>query len=143
MEWKLYFAQGAELLFLGFGSYYDIRDREIPDWFLLLFACFGVMGNIVWKYQKLQEIFLGICIGAAFLLIGWISREAIGYGDGIGFMILGLFGGYRELVSVLLPAFLFGGIYGFCKILRGGRPKKDPIPFYPFLFLSLLGVIVL
>lgn len=143
MEWKLYFVQGLELLFLGFGSYYDLRDRQIPNWFLFLFACFGITGNVVWKYQKLQEILLGIGIGAVFLLIGWISGEAIGYGDGLGFLILGLFGGYRELVSVLLPAFLLVGIYGFVRVIRRGRTEKEVIPFYPFLFLSLLGVIVI
>lgn len=143
MEWKLYFVQGMELLFLGIGTYFDIRDRKLPEWFLLVFGGLGVACNLFLNYQKAAEAVAGLCVGGMFLLIGWITGEAIGYGDGIGLMILGVLGGLQGILPILFIAFFCSGIYGLWKMIGCGRSKNDTMPFYPFLFLALMGVIVL
>lgn len=143
VEWKIYFVQGLELLFLGIGTYFDIKDRELPIPFLTFFAVIGMICNLFWRYQSTANAVIGICIGGIFLLAGWITKEAIGYGDGIGLVILGLFGGGKGMIPIVITGFLLAGIYGLWRIIGYGQSGSDTMPFYPFLLLALIGVILL
>ena len=84
MDWEQYYIQGLELLYLGTGTYLDVKDRELPVSFLLFFIAAAIFCNVFWSYQSFTEMFAGSIVGGVFLVIGWLSREAIGYGDGKG-----------------------------------------------------------
>lgn len=143
MEWNLYFVQGLELLFLGIGTYFDIRDRELPVKFLAVFTALGIVCNLLWKYQSMENAAAGVCIGGIFLITGWITEEAIGYGDGIGLVILGIFGGFRGMLPIVITAFLLSAVYGLWRMIGCGQSLGETMPFYPFLLFALMGVIIL
>ena len=143
MDWVTYFIQGQELLFLGLGTVWDIKDRELPVLLFVVFGGFGLFCNLLWKYQSLRELILGIFLGGAFLAVGFISGEQIGYGDGLGLMILGIFEGAEGLISMIIVSFLLGGIYGLWNIWGLKRSKSDTMPFYPFLLFAFVGVKIL
>lgn len=140
VDWEQYFVQGLELLFFGIGTWFDIRDRELPLTFLMLFGVIGIVCNVLWKYQSLKSVVMGSIIGGTFLMVGWVSNEEIGYGDGIGLVILGIFEGFRGMIPVLIGAFLFSGIYGLWKLVGLKRSGSDTMPFFPFLLLAFVGV---
>lgn len=143
MDWNNYFIQGTELIFLGVGSYFDIRDRELPVAFLTFFGFFGILANAFWRYQSLNEVLLGSLPGVSFLMIGWLTKEAIGYGDGIGLVILGIFEGVHGVLSIILGAFLLSGIYGLWSLWGLKKSGSDTMPFYPFLFLAFMKVVLI
>lgn len=143
MDWKQYFIQGVELLYFGIGSYFDIRDQELPVSFLASFAGLGILCNIFWQYQSLKDAVIGGVVGATFLFICWVSKEAIGYGDGIGLVILGIFEGVHGMIPIVIGAFLFSGIYGLWKLIGLRKSGSDTMPFFPFLFIAFVGVNVL
>ena len=140
MDWKQYFIQGIELLFLGIGTYWDIRDRELPIVFLVLSGILGIGCNVVWKYQSFKSVILGCAIGVSVLFTGWVTKEAFGYGDGIGLVILGIFEGIKGLIPIVIAAFLLSGIYGFWSLWGLKKSGKDEMPFFPFLMLAFTGV---
>lgn len=139
----IYFIQGTELLFLGVGSYFDVKDQQIPAWFFLPFGALGIICNIAWRYQKLPDVFWGICVGCIFLLIGRLTEEEIGYGDGIGILILAIFEGCQGVLSIVFPAFMLSGIYGIGRLIVFRESPKAAMPFFPFLLISMTGVIFL
>lgn len=143
MDWTVYCVQGFELLFFGIGSYFDIKDRELPMLFLTFFGMLAVVCNILWKYQSLESVIMGSVIGGSFLVIGWVSKEAVGYGDGIGLLILGIFEGFHGMVPVMAGAFIFSGIYGLWNLLGLKKSGSDTMPFFPFLLLAFIGVMLL
>lgn len=143
MNWVSYFVQGTELLFLGIGSYFDLKNQKIPLWYLCLFGLVGVFGNVLFDYQEISRIFGGILIGGSLLAVGWLTKEEFGYGDGIGVMILGIFEGWKKLFPVLLLAFLLSSIWGIFQLFYRKCSKKETIPFFPFLFISFMGGIIL
>lgn len=143
MEWEQYLIQGVELLYLGIGTYFDIKTRELPPAFLAVFGVLGVLCNLLWSYQSLRSLLFGGCIGGIFLVIGRLTGEAIGYGDGLCMMVLGIFEGVRGMVPIILASFLLSGGYGLLRMIGFGETGKDTIPFLPFLFLALMGVIFL
>lgn len=143
VNWEYYFMQGFEVLFLGMGSYFDMKNREIPIEFLISFGSFGIICNSILKYQSLKNIILGISVGIFFLLIGWAAKESIGYGDGLGICVLGIFEGWTGIIPLVFGAFLLCGVYGIWRMIRFGEQKESTMAFYPFLFLAFMGVIVL
>lgn len=142
MEWHQYFLQGTEVLFLGLGTYFDIKDQEIPLTFLLVFGGLAIIYNVVWKYQTLQNVLIGICIGGLFLFVGWLTQEAIGYGDGLGLVILGLFEGWQGMIPIVFGAFLLSGVYGIWRLIGLQKSRNDAMPFFPFLLIARMGVML-
>lgn len=127
------------LFFLGVGTVFDLKSREIPGRFLFVSAVSALLCNVIWQYQSFAEIFYGILLGESFLVLGWISKESIGYGDGLGMMITGILLGGKRTLLVVTVAFFLSAIYGIGKLLLRKGTASDTMPFYPFLFLAALG----
>ena len=143
MDWNVYFVQGAELLFLGIGTYFDLKMQKLPLWFLLSFGLGGLLFNLICPYQGLQELLAGIIVGALFLLAGWVSRESIGYGDGIGLMVLGCMEGVQRMIPVIFGAFLLSAVFGMWKLVGRRESRESTMPFFPFLLIAWMGVLIL
>lgn len=68
--------------------------------------------------------------GILFLWISKITNEAIGYGDSLAILILGIYLGIWGLLEVLMTAFFILGIIGLiCVVIK--RKRKDLL----FLFI--------
>lgn len=143
MEWQQYILQVVELLFLGVGSYFDVKSRELPLLFLGGFGLLGIFFNVIWKYQKLEMILGGVFLGGLFLLIGKVSKEAVGYGDGLCFMVLGVFEGWKSMITILCISFLLSAVYGVWKLVWREAKVNDTMPFLPFLLLARIGELIL
>ena len=140
MEWKQNAVQGIELIYFCAGSWFDIKDQKIPVWFLRFFVILAIGCNVFGKYQNFREVLAGSILGGIFWVIGWLSKEAIGYGDGIALMTLGIFEGGMQMIPIVFWAFLACGFYGGWKMIRLKIRKDCRIPFYPFLLIAFLGV---
>lgn len=143
MNWGMCFVQGIELLFLGIGSWFDMKTRELPTVLFLIFGFLSAACNIFFAYQKVSELLGGFAVGLLFFVIGKVTKEAVGYGDGAGLCILGIFEGFQGVFSIAFAAFCLSACYGLCKMLFFKKSLYDTLPFYPFLFLALIGVILL
>ena len=143
MDWKTNFVQGIELMFLGIGTYYDVKNQELSLRFLLLFLLAGIFCNIFFQYQSLSDFLIGGCIGSVFLGVGWLTKEEIGYGDGIGIVILGILKGWRGLVPMMVMAFLLSGIYGVWKLIGLKESGDSTMPFFPFLLIASMGMMLI
>lgn len=129
----------AALLFLLIGAVMDLKTRELPAYFLFGFAAAGIAGNLLVRYQPFTSVAAGCLAGGLMLLLGRISGEAIGYGDGLGILVLGIFLGGKRTVLIVTIAFLLSALYGsFLLLSRHGR-AGDRMPFFPCLLLAALG----
>ena len=143
MNWTVYYAQGLELLFLGIGSYLDMKSRELPIKFFVFFGVTGIFYNTVCHYQSIASMVFGACIGGMILIIGWITKEAIGYGDGLGILVLGIMEGAMGVLPILFVAFCLSGVYGMWKMYGLKSTRGDTFPFFPFLFMGFMGEVFL
>ena len=97
-------------------SVMDYRIRKVPRDVLLL--CMVLTGNVDWKLSV-----AGGLSGILFLWISKITNEAIGYGDSLAILILGIYLGIWGLLEVLMTAFFILGIIGLiCVVIK--RKKK-------------------
>lgn len=117
---------------LGVLAWIDFRRRRIPAALLLagviIALIFGAVRGNGW------QMLAGGAVGVIFLLVSYITREKIGYGDGIGILGTGIYLGIGNLLSVLLASFFFLGGYAVICMIRGKLKKETSVPFYPFLW---------
>jgi prepilin signal peptidase PulO-like enzyme (type II secretory pathway) len=73
-----------------------------------------------------------------FILITLISRGGMGWGDVKLATLLGLITGFPLVFIALLLAIIFGGLVAIVLLLLKIRGRKEPIPFGPFLSLSII-----
>lgn len=134
--------QGILILSLGYFSFLDIRKKQLPRGWLLLAWIGFLFINIICQKSTFLEIVGGLAIGGFLLFISRVTRESIGYGDGMLVLVIGAaVGGFRTLL-VLFYGLVISCI--FCSVLLCFHKieKKDTIPFAPFLFIAYLGVLV-
>jgi leader peptidase (prepilin peptidase)/N-methyltransferase len=73
-----------------------------------------------------------------FILIALISRGGMGWGDVKLATLLGLVTGFPLVFIALLLAIIFGGLVAIVLLMLKIRGRKEPIPFGPFLSLSII-----
>lgn len=123
-------------------SFLDLRSQQLPRWIMFVVWVAILFIKIVFEKATVQYIVGGMAIGGGLLLISRVTREAIGYGDGILVLIIGTVSGILKTLLVLFYGLLLGCM--FCSILLCFHKikKKDTIPFAPFLLVAYLGVLV-
>lgn len=114
-------------------SVVDIRFRKVPAEILVL----GGIGVIVYQFLfQTHDIYLiigGALVGILFLFISKVTKEAVGYGDSLAILILGLYMGLWKLLELLTVTFSLFIPAGIICLLTGRLRKKASFPFYPFL----------
>ena len=62
----------------------DIKYRKIPVWILSGIIVAAFFYQSLWGGEDVVLIAGGAAVGAAFLLISRVTKEAVGYGDSLG-----------------------------------------------------------
>lgn len=96
------------------------------------------------RETELGQLLGGALLGGAMMLLSWFSHGALGMGDGIFFLISGIYLGFwRNLLLLCTALFLCSGA-GLCCIMRGrmtGRDcRKKKLPFLVFVLLP--GILI-
>ncbi len=148
----------AVLLFLGAAASYDWKYKEIPRWIYLaggieailwrtaeLFNLDFWMGSESWMVflhgnntkLTLWEIVLGAMVGVVLLLISRAAEGEIGAGDGMLFLVTGIYMGFWKNVVLFLGSLVLCSICGIgylvVKKIRWHEGKRMELPFLPFV----------
>lgn len=128
--------------FLGFNSWTDIRKRRISLLSIGIFALVGLAYQGLYKKQ-LSPVFLGLIPGFLLLTVSRISREALGMGDALLMLVLGIHLGLRDSIEVLLLALFLAAFWAGILMLICRKKGDYEFPFVPFLLLGYIGRILL
>lgn len=129
--WKV--ADYICILLLFIVSVIDIRNREIPCYLLWIAAAASVIYHFAMCEQNIILILGGIIIGLCFLIISKVTREGLGYGDSYGILILGIYLGMWNLLTVLATSFFLLISVSIFFLWMRKMNRKISLPFYPFL----------
>lgn len=132
----------------------DLKKMLVPDWLAIpalflsfIIALFTTRGlSEGWlPLSSLIHPFLGLLIGAGplALLVLFSRGRWLGSGDIYFGAILGLLSSFPLILLSLPLAFFLGGIVASILLLTHLRTLKDPIPFAPFLIISIFVVLFL
>lgn len=123
-------------VFLGLAAYFDCRFRRIPWSVLGMGTIFMIICNILqWKEFKVG-ILSAALPGLFLLVLAWLTKESIGYGDGISVILLGGMVGLRNCIWVLCISLLFLSLAGLVLLVIKRVDRKTKIPYLPFLLAA-------
>ena len=122
-------------LLLGIQSYWDIKEQQVP---LQVSFIGGVVGVLLSVYQERVslDVLIALVPGISILIIGKLSQERVGYGDGIVISILGLFYSLEEVWRICFCAFMFSAGIALVLLVLWKKKGNETIPFIPFLLLG-------
>lgn len=117
---------------LGIQGIIDFKYKKIPLCLSVAGAILGVVFSLV-EGRAFREIGFSVVPGILALLFAKITKEILGYGDGIVFLVMGLYLNLEQLLSVVLLSFVLAGFVGIILLVIFKKNKDDRIPFLPFL----------
>lgn len=131
------------VVLLAIGSIYDWKYLGLPVWLLLA----GIMGGILGAlYSLFGEDASVISVGMAFLpgvialILSYITREQIGYGDGLLLFAMGGCLGLRQVVMIVGIALGASFVVSVALVLLRKAGRNQKLPFVPFLLVGGLMV---
>ena len=93
-------------------------------------------------YSYFVSMFFGIILACGIIsFLAWATKEkAMGWGDAILALFLGIILGWPEVLVALMIAFLAGGSVALVLLLSRKKTMKSYLPFAPFLSFGALTV---
>ena len=125
------------LLLIGllYFAWQDYQTRYIST---AASAVVGIIGIGLWIFIEgnvtvILQIFVSMFVGIVLILVGIVTKEKIGIGDGILFMVSGCYLDiFQNLRLFSQTIFLIGGFTILCLIIKKIR-KTSQIPMAPFM----------
>ena len=131
------------LLYLVPSAVMDLRTGRIS---LTLTAAAAVPGLVIFVPELAKEGPLrAASLLAGLLLCGFaaVSGGAVGFGDGLALLILGLFLPWDVVLAAACAGFLLLAAASAFLLLARKKKRRDPVPYLPFLLPGLLLVLCL
>lgn len=132
-------------ILLAFMGWEDLKRKTVAVWKILLFLagsliCMAVKtkGVPVEVWSAARESVIAGIPGIFLLIFGRISGWAVGSADGMVVLILGIYLGFWQVLSVLSGAFIMAVPAAFFLLAVRKKDRKYEIPFIPFLFAGLV-----
>lgn len=126
------------LLFLLLCTYFDVREKRIPCYLFFAFGIIGILFLLLLREKEVLPALQGVIVGIGVLFLARVTREGIGYGDGIILLITGLYLGLRQNVLLFLLAILLSSAFALVFWVVKRVDRKTELPFVPFLAAAFL-----
>ena len=124
-------------VWLGIQAIYDFKYKEIPLGICVGGSLIGIAFGVV-EHRRIDTIMVALIPGILLLVFSWLSKEVIGYGDGLVLLTMAFFLSIQQQVYILMMAFGIAGIVALILLLVFRKKRKYRIPFVPFIFAAFL-----
>lgn len=121
---------------LGVHSIEDIRQKKITVMITLFSGIIGIILHLFFQDQSIYEMLAGVLAGVFILILSRLTKGRIGMGDGLIFMLTGLYLGFMDNLILMCISFSLAGLWGIFLIFIKNSSKSEKIPFVPFLFIG-------
>lgn len=131
-----------ELLVLGFlsvNAFSDVVKQQILLWTIPICV---IPGYWLLADQLSLVAVVALLPGCLLLVIGKFTQEAIGYGDGLIVLILGIYLGIWETCEVVLLALFLSAVWGGILMMGKKKGLQQEFPWVPWLLIAYVGKLV-
>lgn len=125
-------------VFLLLCTYFDMKEKRIPFYLFFAFGVIGILFLFISQEKEVLPALQGAIVGIGVLFLAKVTREGIGYGDGIILLITGLYLGLRQNALLFLLAILLSSVFALVFWMVKRVDRKTEIPFVPFLAAAFL-----
>lgn len=125
---------------LGLMSIEDIRKREISSMWIILLGVIGVPIMTALGEFRSALFLIRFVPGVVCVMLAWVTREQIGYGDALLLLVLGFYLDVNLLMNVCMVAMTLVGILSLVLLVVAKQSRKSELPLIPFILLGYLVV---
>lgn len=125
-------------IFLLFHTVTDIKYRKINVVVCWVFAFAGLILFAFSNEKDWISMFGGILTGVYLLFFSFLSKEAIGLGDGCVVTAFGIWLGGGNTLMVLMGGFVLTALFGVARICMKKATGKSELAFVPFFTISYI-----
>lgn len=126
------------LVFLIISSVSDMKYKKIPLWLIVVFVVLGVMLAIFSPLHSFGNLMAGVLVGVSLIVVSFITAGQIGMGDGLLFMVLGIFCGSSNIALLICAMLLCAAVAGVLFVTKQVK-RNDRLPFVPFVLCAYIG----
>ena len=133
------------MLILIISGICDIKNKAISMKILIPAGVISLVCGICQLYYG-TTIYSEICSlipGGIVLALAYLTKEQIGYGDGLVILALGPVFGLINVIIGLCAAFVISALFSMALLISKKAGKKSSLPFLPFLTAGMGAVCVL
>lgn len=127
------------LLYLGILAGLDVRKRQISLALTGVLFLAGVGWQILVEHTSWLEWLLSLLPGAGFLILSFVSREQVGYGDGLLLLTVGIWLGFGQTFGVVTLGLVLCSVLCGVLLMKKKMRRQDSVPLVPFLLLGFVG----
>ena len=95
---------------MGVICVFDIKRKKIPVYMLIILAAAGIISNFTVGEFDIEKRIIAMLPGMILLIVSMITKQQIGYGDGMIILIMGLYIDIDDILSIVLSSFLLSSI---------------------------------
>lgn len=121
----------------------DLKGKYVNTLLCLVNIAAGISIQLFLDTQCMVELLLRTVIGTIFLFVAILSKEAMGIGDALVFLVIASINTTQVLVVTIVGSFLTCTIISAAGILIKHYNLKKNIPFVPFILMGYLGAIMM
>lgn len=131
--------------FLTICALFDWKRKQIPTislWIGGIVMSIVCIVQIVLGTRTIWDSFGGILVGLFLLFISFITRQQIGLGDGILFVITGIGLGFFDNIILLMSSLFLTSIVALSLFVAKKIKRKETLPFIPFVWVSFICILL-
>ncbi len=102
----------------------------------------GFMLHILNPMQPVTELLAGAGLGILLLAVAFITRESVGIGDAVIFMMTGCYLGFWENLCLMTGAFAAAGVAALFLLVLKKKTRKERIPMIPYVLVSYVWMLL-
>ena len=134
--------RGSLLIGLSVCAWIDWKRQQV---YLIVPGVVSVAGlilHLLSQAQPVMELMAGAGLGVLLLLVAWITRESIGAGDAVVFMMTGCYLGFWNNLCLMIGAFSFAGVAALFLLIMKKKTRKERIPMIPYVLVSYVVMLL-
>ena len=124
------------IIILGVICVFDIKRKKIPVYMLIILAAAGIISNFTVGEFDIEKRIIAMLPGMILLIVSMITKQQIGYGDGMIILIMGLYIDIDDILSIVLSSFLLSSIAAIILMTIFKKKKNFEMAFSPFLLIG-------
>lgn len=131
------------IIFLALCSIQDIREKKLSLKLLIVSGILFFVMSFMFERMSTRERVCNMLPGIFALVIAFLTREQIGYGDAACLIIMGNIVSGKRLLGAVMGGMILFSIVGAVLMIRKKADRKTTMPFLPFLTAGMLWQIMI